>query len=281
MGDCVITVEMDATRTPLTIESINDFIPLVRRLCGSQNWGRNWQFRGQTRRRTVWPLVPKVGRTDYFGFPAGTRIGEGPFSAKGLEEWQEDKHLGYLSPFDMRVFTEWKRRAIAFGPLPASEWECLALAQHYGLATRLLDWTWNPLVALFFAGTSEDTYDGAVYAWPFIGFLGERFSDLNDVRTYEPRPFDRRIAAQQGVFTYRPRPTVALEPAHSYSSAHNAFGTNLVEIIVPGGLKSTVLRDLHVFGISEATLFPDWQGLSGDLNRMSRPQIDRGEGRRG
>jgi FRG domain len=91
--------------------------------------------------------------------------------------------------------------------LPDSDWKCLALAQHYGLATRLLDWSWNPLVALFLVATDDDTEDGGVYAWPFAGLLGERFSEVHDVRTYEPPPFDRRIAAQQGVFTYHPRPT--------------------------------------------------------------------------
>jgi FRG domain-containing protein len=273
---------VNATPAPLTIESIDDFIPLVRRLCGSQHWGRNWHFRGQTRQRKDWPLLPKVGRPDYFGLPQGFDVhGNGPFSAKGLERWEYDEHLGYQHPWDMYVFTEWKRRAIAFGPVPEPEWECLALAQHYGLATRLLDWTWNPLVALFFAATGDEAYDGGVYAWPFMGLLGERFSEVHGVRTYVPRPFDRRIAAQQGVFTFHSRPTEPLVPAQQYRSAHNEFGTNLVEIIVAGGLKSMLLRDLHVFGISEDTLFPDFEGLSGDLNRMSRPQIDRGEGLRG
>jgi hypothetical protein len=265
---------MEATANPATVESINDFVPLVRELCGSEHWGRHWQFRGQTRLRKYWPLLPKVGRQDYFGLPRDMHMsGDNPMSAAGLEKWEEDEHLGYLHPWDMYVFTQWKRRAIAFGPLPDSDWECLALAQHHGLATRLLDWTWNPLVALFFAVAGEDAEDGGVYAWPFAGLLGERFAEVHDVRTYEPRPFDRRIAAQQGVFTYHPRPTVALEPAYSLSSAHNAFGTNLVEIIVPSRVKSMVLRDLHVFGISKATLFPDWEGLSWDLNKMNQPQI--------
>ena len=266
---------MEAPSTPATIESINDFIPLVRKLCGSEHWGKFWQFRGQTKRRDQWPLVPKVGRSDYFGLPPGVRFdADSPMSAEGLRTWKEDEHFGYFSPWDMYVFTEWKKRAIAFGPLPSSEWECLALAQHHGLATRLLDWTWNPLVALFFAVSENDQEDGAVYA-RYSGSLltGKRFAEVSVVVTYEPRPFDRRIAAQQGVFTYHPRPTVALEPYLGFESAHNSFGTNLVELIVPAKTKTMVIRDLHVFGISKATLFPDLEGLSWDLNKMHRVQI--------
>jgi hypothetical protein len=209
------------------------------------------------------------------GFPPGVQFGaDSPLSPEGLHKWDEDEHLGYLSPWDMRVFTEWKQRAIAFGPLPVSEWECLALAQHHGLATRLLDWTWNPLVALFFAVSDDDQEEGAVYAWPSGSFVtGKRFAEVSHVMTYEPRPFDRRIAAQQGVFTYHPQPTAALEPAHIYVSANNPFGTNLVEIIVPAHTKTMVIRDLHVLGINKATLFPDLEGLSWDLNKTHRPQI--------
>src|SRR2546427_519519 len=77
-----------------------------------------WWFRGQS--DATWLLVPKAGRHEYF--------------------LPNDRDLGR--------FKSWKDRAVAYlGSLPTDEWECLAIAQHHGLATRLLDWTYNPLVA--------------------------------------------------------------------------------------------------------------------------------------
>ena len=191
-------------------------------------------------------------------------------------KWEKIDRYGYTSPQDMRAFSDWRNRAIAYRQLPDDDWECLALAQHYGLATRLLDWTRNPLVALFFAACADSDIDGAVYAYG--GFSGlitkERFEEIQDVMEYEPKPFDRRILAHQGVFTFHPSPITALTPASTFVTSnprHNQFGTNLIEFFVPAGTaKGYILKDLAVFGISRSSLFPDLEGLSWEMNNTHR-----------
>lgn len=88
-----------------------------------------WVFRGQA--DVSWALVPKAGRAGYY-----------------LREKHEPPQHG-LPPRDICRFNYWREQAVAYNlTLPTNDFECLALAQHYGLATRLLDWTTNPLVAL-------------------------------------------------------------------------------------------------------------------------------------
>jgi len=78
-----------------------------------------WIFRGLS--NATWKLVPKAGRPDFKGN-------------------------------DQALFESWKLKAIEYLSIrPDSDWDWLAIAQHHGLATRLLDWTTNPLNAAYFA----------------------------------------------------------------------------------------------------------------------------------
>ena len=104
--------------------------------------GRQWIFRGQINVRKEWPLLPRIGRRNLLGSILqkhfGWRDGESQ-SSDGTGKITRKVIPDFYAPPDIAGFQEWCDRAIAVQPLPENHWERLALAQHYGLATRLLD----------------------------------------------------------------------------------------------------------------------------------------------
>jgi hypothetical protein len=214
-------------------------------------------FRGQD--NIDWPLLPKAGRKDYY--------------REALEYWVEKGHTSG----DLGRFKVWKEGAVAYcDSLPENDFECLAYAQHYGLATRLLDWTTNPLVALFFAVEMQGETDGAVFChMPSWHLNRETFSldhPLEGAARLTPRPFDRRILAQSGVFTYHFHPDVALTSNEVVGEMREAApeGVDLVVIRVTAKFKPMLQHHLSAIGISRKTLFPDLEGLSSFVNCGAR-----------
>jgi len=93
--------------------------------------------------------------------------------------------------------------------LPRNDWESLAIAQHHGVPTRFMDWTTNPLVALYFAARNTSTDD-----------QGNRADGAVYVLTSEPTRFSDLGHLKAGV---KPVPDSVTEPA-SPTSGYDLFG---------------------------------------------------------
>jgi hypothetical protein len=106
----------------------------------------------------------------------------------------------YNKNAEERMFSLFKEKSLPFlRECPHDDWDFLAVAQHYGLPTRLLDWTWNPLVAAFFATCECKEEDGAVYAL-YAAMIPSHSPSVSPLATpgyciYKPPHFDNRVVA--------------------------------------------------------------------------------------
>lgn len=164
----------------------------------------------------------------------------------------------------------------------------LMLMQHYRLPTRLLDWSTSPLVALFFAVSSEAGKDGAVWVMnPFMLNASQHRLGISNIRNHDMQHFisqafghippedkgqhlatnaamvDHRMMLQGAAFTIHDGPTPLDRRKHAEKF--------LIQFRVPKEAKNSIRQFLEMLGVSAATLFPDLDHLAESISRMNFP----------
>ncbi|HET6423118.1 MAG TPA: FRG domain-containing protein [Planctomycetaceae bacterium] len=156
---------------------------------------------------------------------------------------------------ERQLLADFKRNAARFvDPIPKDDWHWLAIAQHHGVPTRLLDWTRDPLVALFFASEpSTDLYDGSIFclAMPEIipGLTDCDPFEIKELSVFVPNDPPSRMVAQSGLFTVEPPSFKPFDQVEQWTVWNIAFNR-----------KKKIRHELAKLGYTWDRLFPDIEG---------------------
>lgn len=237
---------------------------------GAPDWA---QHPGHARSTLVFRGLSRAGYTNHSGL---ARLG-GDFTAV-------ERHL-------VRNFRKYAHQE-APGP---TTWDWLALGQHHGLPTRLLDWTFSPYVALHFATIAWPEDDAMLWAVDCAAvhdvlprrlraalaregslvfttqLLAEHAPDVWDLDGladdgpfllfFEPPSLDQRIVNQAAVLSASSDPTCRLEEwLEDHPGIWRAWR-------IPADLKAQTRARLDQAQISERVLMPGLDGLAGWLRR--------------
>jgi hypothetical protein len=272
------------------IKRVNNLHELLRAL---QDLGADGKhcFRGQA--SAAWGLVPSIYR-------GASRIGRPLQAVEGTE----------LAQIERDVYRQFSLHARRFLPPMVNGWDEIAIAQHHGVPTRLLDWTLSPFVAAYFALMEDGAEDPAIWAlnlsrYPFPSELGRRqmnhahrTENVEQFLGSQPRFLQKvtvkdaggptraslvvfeaptlgpRIAAQQGLFSVHVSSDdyPIVDHAAAIRAVEEGEGLRLLtQIVIPRAAVGRAREQLHV---DPATIFPDIEGVAISLRRQTQAQID-------
>jgi len=265
----------------IPIQDLNEFLCLVAKEVGDVSLDRGPAFRGQS--DIKWDLVPRIARPP-FESPAAFHLN------RGNSKCAEKSFYLLFREFSASIMPDW----VSQGTAKEISWRKLVVAQHHGLPIRLLDWTRNPLVGLFFAVegeanrcccdgdrtpsgqkaavSSEETncryssgggkHDSAVYllknreGFTVAGLAAEIRNGEAPLYGFSQKPISILWAPH-------------ISPRISAQGSVFTIGTNPGEPInpdltirIPHKCRPKILRELNSLNVNHKTLFPDMDGLA-------------------
>lgn len=198
----------------------------------------------------------------------------------------------HLESHILRNFARYSRPHLPF--VIGNDWELLVIAQHHGVPTRLLDWSYSPLVAAHFATASAHDRDCAIWRldwqmvhksfglqplalliqdlmnhdafgtgrsmqpWDLFGETSRPFAAL-----IEPPSLNERIVAQAASFTICSDTSMSLNDFLEEQGLTDA----LMKLVIPASAVPHVRDQLDLAGIEEKRLFPGLDGVAASIRR--------------
>jgi hypothetical protein len=214
------------------IHHLSDLIKIAEQL-PSDDYVGGWFYRGQSDKK--WQLEPKANRRPY---------SEGDSFEFKFKMWLKHSH---------------NYPGIEY----SNEFEAMAIAQHHGFATKLLDWSSNILTAAFFACSENLKEDAKIFAYFPIQYIyldNNQMAPIEIKRVvgYQPKSVTNRLKTQSGCFTYHKEDDFKIENEFFEPGQHNTLG----EWVIPANRKPSFLHILDRLAVNHKTLFPDLDGLS-------------------
>jgi len=207
-------------------------------------------------------------------------------------------NFGELEKHLMRNFKKYAHRDV----VPSdSIWNWLSVAQHHGLPTRLMDWTYSPFIAMHFATSNieHSQSDGVIWCLDYVrahkllpsklrallesegcnAFTVQLLTEGADtlqtfdglagvefVLFFEPPSLDDRIVNQYALFSVLSGPGIYLD---TWLEQHPELWR---KVVIPAGLKWEIRDKLDQANITERVLFPGLDGLCDWLTRHYSPR---------